>query len=106
MITPATSPVTTEQDSPIQLSIWRRYKIIKVAIAISTELRFVPNANECRRLRIVAPSLVRTKNIPIIDRNMPTAAITIGAMTAFNCISGEKANAVAPRAAVERILPQ
>ena len=77
-----------------------------VAIAISTALTFVPNERERKRSFIVAPSLVLTKKIPINDKKIPTAAIIIGATTALTCIVGFMANAVAPRAAVERILPQ
>ncbi len=66
----------------------------------------VPRPSERSRSRIVASSFVRTQKIPISDRKIPTDAIIIGATTAFSCMSIFIANAVAPRAAVERILPQ
>ena len=66
----------------------------------------VPRPSEWSRSFIVAPSLVRTRNIPMSDKNTPAAAIIIGAITARSCISLFIANAVAPSAAVERMLPQ
>ena len=77
-----------------------------VATAISTALTLVPTERDVSRFFIVAPSLVFTIKMPIRDRKMPTAAIIIGAMTALSCMSGLRAKAVAPRAAVLRILPQ
>ena len=47
-----------------------------------------------------------TRKMPNSERKIPTAAITIGAITDLICITGLKAKAVAPRAAVERIEPQ
>jgi Na+/H+-translocating membrane pyrophosphatase len=57
---------------------------------------------------IPAFSLVRTAKIPMIERTIPTAAISIGAITALNCItvSSEPIKAAAPKAAVARIEPQ
>ena len=70
----------------------------------------VPSESECRRFFIVAFSLVRTAKIPIIERTIPTAAISIGARTAFSCIPDSTAAVVlyaaAPSAAVARIEPQ
>ena len=106
MITPAARPVITDIDRPSQFSMPRRYSMMNVATAMSAALRFVPSPSECSRSRIVAPSLVLTVNMPISDRNMPTDAIVIGAMTALSCISPFMANAVAPSAAVESIEPQ
>ena len=75
-------------------------------MAMSTALMLVPTESDVSRFFIVAPSFVLTMKMPISERNMPTAAIIIGAMTALSCMSGLSANAVAPRAAVLRILPQ
>ena len=84
MITPAARPEITENDSPTQFSISRKYSMPKVAAAIRTALTFVPSESERNRSFIVAPSFVRTRKIPKSERNTPTAAISIGAMTAFN----------------------
>ena len=78
----------------------------KVAKAIRTAEVFVPRLSEPSRSFIVAPSLVLTRKIPMRERNTPTAAMIIGAMTARSCMSSFMAKAVAPSAAVERILPQ
>ena len=67
---------------------------------------FVPTPSEWSRSFIVAPSFVRTMKMPMSERKMPTAAMIIGAITAFTCMAGTAAKAVAPRAAVERMLPQ
>ena len=82
--------------------------IRKVAPTISTELRLVPKESERSSSFIPAFSFVRTVNIPSIDSNMPTAAMSIGAITALNCISTspDDMNAAAPRADVARIEPQ
>ena len=108
MTIPTTSPTTTAQEIQIQLSSCKSHRIKNVAATISTELRFVPKANEPSKSFMVAFSLVRTANIPIIERIMPTAAINIGAITALNCItvSAEWIKAAAPSAAVARIEPQ
>ena len=73
---------------------------------MSTALTFVPSESERSKSFIEAPSLVLTKNMPISDKKIPTAAIIIGAITALSCISGFNAKAVAPKAAVDRMLPQ
>ena len=79
----------------------------KLTAAMSTAAVFVPNPKAWRRSFIVAPSFVLTRKIPNKLRKTPTAAMSIGAMTAFSCISpDEAAKAVAPKAAVERIEPQ
>ena len=77
-------------------------------IAINTELKFVPMAKAFNSCLIVAFSFVRTAKIPIIDKMIPTAAISIGATTALYCNSTlpEETNAAAPNAAVARIEPQ
>ncbi|OAV70731.1 hypothetical protein Barb7_03241 [Bacteroidales bacterium Barb7] len=77
-------------------------------MAISTELRFVPTASALSNCLIFAFSLVRTEKIPIIDRMIPTAAISIGAMIALYCssTSPEATKAAAPSAAVARMEPQ
>ena len=106
MITPAARPVSTEKDSPSQFSICSAQRIMNDAMAISTADTLVPMPNERNRSFIVAPSLVFTMNIPMSDRKMPTEAIIIGAITAFICMSPLRAKAVAPRAAVLRMLPQ
>ena len=106
MMTPAQRPVMTENETPTQFSIWKRYNIIKVAMAISTALTLVPNDSDFSSSFMPAPSLVRTRKMPMSDRKIPTAAMIIGAMTAFSCMSPFMANAVAPKAAVDRIEPQ
>ena len=73
---------------------------------MSPALTLVPRPSEWSNSFIVAPSLVRTKNIPISERKMPMAAIIIGAMTARSCMSPFIAKAVAPKAAVDNIEPQ
>ena len=55
MIIPATSPVMTEHDSPIQLLMPSRYNIPNVAMAINTALTFTPTPNDCSSSRIEAP---------------------------------------------------
>ena len=79
---------------------------MNVATAISPAETLVPRPSERSKSRMVASSLVRTVKMPIKDRKMPTEAIIIGATTALSCISMFIAKAVAPSAAVERILPQ
>ena len=107
MIIPATSPVMTEHDSPIQLLMPSRYNIPNVAKAINTALTFTPTPNDCSSSRIEAPSRVRTRNMPIIESRMPVAAISIGASTAFTCSDSPiEAKAAAPSAAVARTAPQ
>ena len=80
----------------------------KVASAMSSELKLTPTPSERSSWRIVAPSFVRTRKMPTIERRMPTAAISIGASTALSCIASlpDEAKAAAPRAAVARIEPQ
>ena len=80
----------------------------KVATAISSELKFTPTPSECSSSRIVAPSFVRTRKMPMIESRMPTAAISIGASTAFICKASEPADAkaAAPSAAVASTDPQ
>ena len=92
-------PMTENKKAPLELATSLRElginteiylnnkKIKKVATTISTELRFVPKANEASRSFIFAFSLVRTAKIPIIERRIPTAAISIGAITALNCMA-------------------
>ncbi|MPM72786.1 hypothetical protein SDC9_119762 [bioreactor metagenome] len=77
----------------------------KVAIAISTELVFTPRLNAANNCFILAPSLVFTIKIPIIDNTTPIAAINIGAITAFTCMAGFTIKAEAPNAAVAKIEP-
>jgi hypothetical protein len=80
----------------------------KVAPTMRRELRLVPKERDLNRFFRVALSLVLTENIPTIERNIPTAAISMGAITALYCIttSPELDNAAAPSAAVARIEPQ
>ncbi len=52
---------------------------------MSIELRFVPKDNAPNKSFIDAFSFVLTQNMPIIERMIPTAAISIGAITALNC---------------------
>ena len=106
MITPATKPLITENERPNQLSMFKRYYITKVATAMRAALTLVPRPNEWSNSFIVAPSLVRTKKMPMSERKIPMAAIIIGAITARSCISPFIAKAVAPKAAVDNIEPQ
>ncbi|GFI07094.1 hypothetical protein IMSAGC006_01844 [Muribaculaceae bacterium] len=82
---------------------------------MSTELRLVPAASELSRFFIVAFSLVLTAKMPMMERMMPTAAMSMGASTAFICratapsvprVAAAPAPAAAPSAAVARIEPQ
>ena len=79
-----------------------------VATAISSELKLTPTPNDRSSSRIVAPSFVRTRKMPMIESRMPTAAISIGAITAFICSSSEptEEKAAAPSAAVANTEPQ
>jgi len=60
MITPAASPLMTENEMPTQLSILSRYSMANVATAMSAAAVLVPMPKECNRSFIDAPSLVRT----------------------------------------------
>ena len=75
---------------------------------MSTELRFVPKDRALSRSFMVAFSRVRTAKMPRTESRMPTAAMSIGAMTALYCISvsPEWIKAAAPSAAVARMEPQ
>ena len=106
MMTPAANPVTTEKLTPNQLVMPKKYKMRKVAMAISTAATLVPRLKDFSKSFIVASSLVRTKKIPIRLKKIPTAAIIIGATTALSCMSPLATKAVAPNAAVDKILPQ
>ena len=86
MIIPTNSPTTTAQEIQIQLSSCKSHRIKNVAATISTELRFVPKANEPSKSFMVAFSLVRTANIPIIERIIPTAAINISIINGYQLI--------------------
>ena len=78
------------------------------AQAMSTALTLVPTESERSRSFIVAPSFVRTRKMPSSERNTPTAAIIIGAITALSCMPSAAlaAKAEAPRAAVDSTEPQ
>ena len=108
MTMPATRPVMTENESPTQFSTPSRQRMPNVAAAISSELKLTPTPSERSSSRIVAPSFVRTRKMPRIESRMPTAAISIGAITALICNASEPAEekAAAPSAAVARIEPQ
>ena len=108
MTMPTSSPTTTEQDSHSQLSMPNAHNIKKVAATMSTELRLVPSDRAPSRSFIRAFSLVRTAKMPTRESRMPTAAISMGAMTALTCISVSSAwrKAAAPNAAVARMEPQ
>ena len=108
MMIPTIKPTITEQEIHSQLSNFSNHRIKKVATTIKIELRLVPKASEFSKSFIFAFSLVRTEKIPIMESNIPTAAISIGTITALNCISvsPEWIKAAAPRAAVARIEPQ
>ena len=108
MMTPTSSPTTTDTAMPCQLSSPSSHRMRNVAAIISTELRFVPRDSAASRFFMEAPSLVRTAKMPAMDSKMPTAAISMGAMTALNCItvSPVSMKAEAPSAAVERMEPQ
>lgn len=76
------------------------------ATAMSTALKFTPKPSERRSCFIDAPPLVRTVKMPITERIIPTAAISMGASTAFICTSGLNMKAAEPSAAVARMEPQ
>ena len=59
----------------------------KVATAIRAALTLVPKDSDFKRSRMVAPSFVRTRKMPMSERKTPTAAMSIGAMTALSCVS-------------------
>ena len=84
---PTKRPTTTAQLIQNQFSIPKLYKMPKVAIAIRTELRFVPTAKDFSNWPMPASSFVRMAKIPMIERMIPTAAISIGAITALYCNS-------------------
>ena len=77
-------------------------------MTISTELRFVPKPSALSSCFMSASSLVRTAKIPMMESTIPIAAISMGAITALNCISvlPVPMKAAAPKAAVARIEPQ
>ena len=79
-----------------------------MARAISSELKLTPTPSERSSSRIVAPSFVRTRKMPMIESRMPTAAISIGASTALSCRASlpAEAKAAAPSAAVASTEPQ
>ena len=108
MTIPTKSPMTTANEMFSQLSICNTQRIRKVATTIKAELRFVPTDRELSRSFMPASSLVRTENMPKMESRMPTAAISIGAMTALNCMSTSPPamNAAAPNAEVARMEPQ
>src|SRR5690554_4039761 len=106
IIIPASNPVITENESPIQLLKFSRYRIIKVEMAMKTALTLTPLFRESISCLRFASSFVLTIKIPSIERNTPTDAIIIGAKTAFCCISGFKTKADAPSAAVDKMDPQ
>lgn len=83
-------------------------RIRNVPITMRTELRFVPVESALSNSFMPAFSFVRTANMPIMERIIPTAAINIGAITALNCISvlPVPMKAAAPSAAVASIDPQ
>mgnify|MGYP006946704810 CR=1 FL=1 len=83
-------------------------RIRNVPITMRTELRFVPVESALSNSFMPAFSYVRSANMPIMERIIPTAAINIGAITAVNCISvlPVPMKAAAPSAAVASIDPQ
>ena len=108
MTMPTSRPTTTEHEIHIQLSSFSSQRMRNVAATMSTELRLVPKPSAPSRSFIVAFSLVRTEKMPMMESRMPTAAISIGAMTALYCIivSPLCMKAAAPSAAVARMEPQ
>ena len=79
----------------------------KVAAAIKTAAVLVPRLKAPRSSFMPAFSLVRTKKIPIKESNTPTAAMSIGASTALNCMpsTAAVAKAEAPSAMVAKMEP-
>ena len=72
-----------------------------VAAAIKMAAVLVPRLKAPRSCFIPASSLVRTKKMPIKESSTPTAAINMGANTAFSCISAPAALCVAAVAKAE-----
>ncbi len=70
-----------------------------------TELVLTPRPRAPRSCFWLAPSFVRTRKIPKMERSVPMAAMTIGAMTALSWRSPRPRKAEAPRAAVARMEP-
>ena len=54
-----------------------------VPISTRTPAVIIPVRNDQRRRPMLAPSLVRTRNVPMIDANMPIAAMMIGSKKRF-----------------------
>ena len=74
----------------------------KEITAISTADRLVPRLNAFSKVRWSAFSSVRTKNVPMTEQIMPTAAIAMGIAMALNAWS---ANAATPSAEAEMMEP-
>ena len=110
MMTPASRPTTTESDTCHHwlVSVPKSHaKMPNVATAIRQAAVLVPIESARRSSFIPAPSLVRTRYIPMIESSTPQAAMSEGARTAFICIpsTAEVAKAEAPRAIVARMDP-
>ena len=68
---------------------------------------YVIDKKKAKITEVNMPKVV-TENMPKMESRMPTAAISIGAMTALNCMSTSPPamNAAAPNAEVARMEPQ
>ena len=108
MMTPTASPIITDSERFTQLLISSSHRMTNVAATISAELKFVPTDSDFSNSFMPASSRVRTAKIPMMESKIPTAAISIGAITALNCISVSPVpiKAAAPSAAVASIDPQ
>ena len=103
---PVNKPTITEAQIPYEFSNSRYVNIKYEKNTISTELKLIDLDNEFNNSFCVALFFAFTTNIPAIERIIPIAATSIGAITALNCIVGLLKNAEAPRAAVAKIEPQ
>ncbi|OPZ70609.1 MAG: hypothetical protein BWY83_01549 [bacterium ADurb.Bin478] len=83
MTMPEIKPMTMDHQTPIgrpsSLTMPNERSMIRI------ELLLTPRLNAESSSFWVAPSLVRTRKMPRIDSRVPTAATSIGAMTALYC---------------------
>ncbi len=102
MTMPEIRPMTMDHQmpmgSPSHLTMPKERSMMKMELLLTPRLRAESSSFW------FAPSLVRTRKIPRIERRVPTAATSIGAITALNCRAVPR-YAEAPRAAVARIEP-
>ena len=84
MTMPVTSPITTAPQTFVAFGRPIIFKTKNEPTLIMIELILVPRDIDPSSSELVAPSLVFTKNIPIIDAKTPTTPTKTGANTAVN----------------------